>query len=54
MTQKVVDKELLKLTKRPPRTTAEKNFHEWLLQCKTLLEKGEPNDAVTLSNSRKV
>jgi hypothetical protein len=41
MTQKVVDKELLKLTKRPPRTTAEKNFHEWLLSCKITLEKGK-------------
>jgi hypothetical protein len=41
MTQKVVDKELLKLTKRPPKTKAEKNFHEWLLYCKTVLEKGK-------------
>jgi hypothetical protein len=38
MTEEVVDAELLKLVKRPPRTTAEKKFYEWMLSWKIKLE----------------
>ena len=37
MTEKMVDTELVKLTKRPPRTTAEKEFLKWLLAWKNKL-----------------
>jgi hypothetical protein len=37
MTEKMVDIELVKLTKRPPRTTAEKEFHKWLLSWREKL-----------------
>jgi len=37
MNEKLVDKELLHLTKRPPRTVAEKEFHKWLLSWKEKL-----------------
>lgn len=37
MNQEVVDKELLKLMKRAPRTTAEKRFYMWLLEWKEKL-----------------
>jgi hypothetical protein len=39
VTEKVVNDELGKLTKRPPRTQAEKNFHAWLLEWKDILDK---------------
>jgi hypothetical protein len=38
MTEEVVDAELLKLVKRPPRTAAEKRFYEWLLGWKNQME----------------
>ena len=38
MTEKAVNDELEKITKRPPRTQAEKNFHAWLLEWKDILD----------------
>jgi len=34
MTEKMIDQELIKLTKRAPRTQAERRFHQWLLEWK--------------------
>lgn len=39
MTEKMVDAELQKLTKRAPRTTAEREFHKWLLMWQQKLQK---------------
>ena len=41
MTEKLVNAELIKLTKRAPRTTAERAFHEWLLQWQQKLAKAK-------------
>ena len=38
VTEKVVNEELSKLTKRAPRTQAERAFYEWLLTWKKKLE----------------
>jgi hypothetical protein len=47
----VVNAELLKLVKRPPRTQAEKRFYEWLLEWKTALEeRNEHYATITLSH----
>jgi hypothetical protein len=37
MNEKLVNKELLALTKRSPRTAAEREFHKWLLSWKEKL-----------------
>jgi hypothetical protein len=45
MTEEVVDAELLKLVKRPPRTTAEKKFYQWMKDWKIKLEEARKTHA---------
>jgi hypothetical protein len=47
MNEEVVDAELLKLVKRPPRTTAEKKFYQWLSEWKSNLEEVRKHNAYT-------